>query len=420
MSKIVQDQILANLSAEMRDPLMQVLQESKQYDVRYKSVDQRNLTDTSGHQLIDFASCNYLGFDQLQSKLLDSGVEAANKYGLHTSRARLMGYYDYFTELESRLAEFLGLDEAVLFPNTTLSHIGIIPAIMKKDDVIFLDKSAHATMYQASQIARDKGTKLVSFPQENFEVLSDLLRKHKNAERKMICVDGVYSMTGDYAALDQLVPLAKEYDALIYIDDAHGFGFVGENPTEEMPYGVKGNGIVKHFNQSYDNIMYVAGTGKNFSAAAAVVGVTTQMKNYLMAYAKPLDYTHPSTPFALGILDAALTLQLEQGDELRKRVYHHTRRLVEGLREMDLTVMTKTYFPIISVLAGNTDKLIQASRMMYEKGVFLTSCPYPTMPKGQEALRITLTANHTDDQISHLLEVFHSLKDLLVDHSVIA
>lgn len=414
MKKIIQDEMLKEMTTDIRDPLMQVLRESHQYDVRYKEVRARNLIDMNGHALLDFTSCNYLGFDQKQKQLLSAGIEAANRYGLHTSRARLMGYYDFFSRVEQKAAHFLGTKNALLFPNTTLAHIGIIPAIIKKDDVIFLDKSAHATMYQGSQLARDKGAKIVSFPQENIAALENLLQQHHLAKRKLICVDGVYSMTGDYAALAKLIPVAKKYDALLYIDDAHGFGFVGENPSVEMPYGFMGNGIVNHFGCDYDNVMYVAGTAKNFAAASAVVGVTTKMKEFLMAYAKPLDYTHPSTPFGLGILNAAFDLQLQIGEDLRKVVYTHSHRLVHELRAMGLVVMNKTYFPIISVLAGDTKRLIQASQKMYAEGIFLTSCPYPTMPRGQEALRITITANHTDEQIDRLLEVFTTIKHYLV------
>lgn len=415
MSNSIQNKLIQNHESDQRDPLFDVLRDSHQYNVRFDTINKRELVDVNGQKLLDFASCNYLSFDQEQDRLLQYGIEAAKKYGLHTSRARLMGYHELFSRIEKKAAEFLGVEDTILFPNTTLAHIGIIPALMKEDDVIFLDKSAHATMYQGAQIARDKGTKIVSFKEGDMVALERLLEENKNAKRKLICVDGVYSMTGDYAVLNELVPLAKKYEALLYIDDAHGFGFIGENPTEVMPYGFKGNGVVNHFAKDYDNIIYVSGTAKNFSAASAVVTVTKEMKEFLMAYAKPLDYTHPSEPFALGILDAAFDLQLEIGDELRAKVYSLTKRLVDDLRAEGFTVMNNTYFPIVSVLAGNTEKLIKASQEMYKDGIFLTSCPYPTMPKGEEALRITVTSNHTEEQIDYLVNSFKKVKHLLIE-----
>ncbi|MCC6748655.1 MAG: pyridoxal phosphate-dependent aminotransferase family protein [Deltaproteobacteria bacterium] len=404
MARHLQDTFIQPGEGDQRDPLLAVLRESKQYNVRIVSAKGRVLTDASGHQLFDFASCNYISFDQEQEALLEAGVRAVKQYGLHTSRARLMGYHELFSEVEAKLARFIGVEDTLLFPNTTLLGVGTIPALMKKGDLIVLDKSAHATMYQAAQLARDKGTILASYRQDHFDQLEHLLERHQDAKRKLICVDGVYSMTGDYAALAELAPLAKRYGALLYVDDGHGFAFLGERPAAAMPYGFSGNGVVKHAGLSYDNVMYVAGTAKGLAGAAAFLSVTPEMKEYLMAYAKPLDYTHPSTPYAMGVLSAALDLQPKVGDERRAKVYQLTKRLVEGLRGMGFFVMTKTLFPIISIWAGNTEKLIDASRRLYDQGIFLTSCPYPTMPRGKEALRVTVTSNNEVAQIDHLLD----------------
>lgn len=396
--------------SETRDPLLTVLKRSQQYNVRIKSVDGRVLTDFQGNKIYDFASCNYLGFDLDQDSLMDGGIAAAKSFGMHTSRARLMGYHELFTHLEKRLADFIGCEDTLLFPNTTLASIGIIPALIRKDDLIILDKSAHATMYQAAQMARDKGAVLKSFPQGDMTALEKILQEHELCARKMICVDGVYSMTGDYADLAQLIPLAENYQALLYIDDGHGFGLIGEQQNSQCSYGTQGNGIVKHSGLNSDYSMYVAGTAKGLAAAAAFAEVTPAMKEFLMAYAKPLDYTHPSTPFCLGVLDAALDLLPVIGESRRLRVHQLSVKLINGLRAQGFYVMNNTSFPIISVWAGNTETLISASRYLYERGVFLTSCPYPTMPKGKEALRLTVTAFNTEEQIDHVLNIFDDIR----------
>ncbi|MBP2169419.1 8-amino-7-oxononanoate synthase [Erwinia toletana] len=399
-----------NAGNETRDPLLQVLQQSQQYNVRISSIDGRVLKDVRGNTLYDFASCNYLGLDLDQDKLIPAGVQAAKSFGMHTSRARLMGYHELFTQLENRLAKFIGCEDTLLFPNTTLASIGIIPALIRKDDLIILDKSAHATMYQAAQMARDKGAILRSFPQGDMVTLQKILQEQENCPRKIICVDGVYSMTGDYADLTQLIPIAEKHRALLYIDDGHGFALIGEKENSQCSYGSKGNGVINHYGVKSDCTMYVAGTAKGLAAGAAFVEVTPEMKEFLMAYAKPLDYTHPSTPFCLGVLDAALDLLTIVGDSRRITVHDLSTKLISGLRDMGFYVMNSSNFPIISVWAGDTGTLIEASRYLYQHGIFLTSCPYPTMPKGKEALRITVTALNTDEQIDHLLTLFSEIK----------
>lgn len=399
-----------NAGAEIRDPLLLVLKKSQQYNVIIAKANGRELIDVYGKKLFDFASCNYLGFDCEQDTLLEAGVRAAKAWGMHTSRARLMGYHELFVHIEKKLASFIGVPDTLLFPNTTLTSIGIIPALLRDGDVIILDKSAHATMYQAAQMARDKGAILKSFPQGDMSALEKLLQSHHHCPRKMVCVDGVYSMTGDYASLTELIPLVKKYDALLYIDDGHGFGFIGEQPDQDHPYGQKGNGIVNYHGVSSEHTLYVAGTAKGLAAAAAFAAVTPDMKEFLMAYARPLDYTHPSTPFSLGVLDAALDLLQKVGEARRAEVHRLTILLVNGLREMGFLVMNQTLFPIISVWAGNTETLVAASQYLYQKGIFLTTCPYPTMPRGKEALRITVTCFNTTQQIHHLLTLFNDIK----------
>ena len=391
----LEDRYLTLGDRHQRDPLLSVLKESRQYDVKVRSIHKRELVDLEGHELADFASCNYISMDQDVKVLLKAGAAATKKFGIHSGRARLMGTHSLMVHVEQKIARFLGGEDAVFFPTSTLASIGIIPALALEGDAIFLDKSAHATMYQAAQMARDKGAALLSYEQGDLTRLEDLLKANRKRRRKLICVDGVYSMTGDYANLPELVPLAKKYDALVYVDDGHGLAFVGQKPTKAMPYGFKGNGLVRHYGMSYDQLLYVAGVSKGFAAAAGFALVSPRMKEFLLAYAKPLDYTQPPTPFALGVLDAALDLQLEVGDKRRAKVYALCERLISGLRAQGFHVMNRTHFPIVSVWAGNTEKLIEASRRLYRDGIFLTSCPYPTMPRGQEALRVTVSSNNS-------------------------
>ncbi len=403
--------ISANLKGQ-RSTILQVLKASPMFNVNAEEIKGRMIRVGKNHYLADFASCNYLGFD-LEKDIMNSVEPAVRKWGVHPSWCRLVASPGIYKEAEEKLAKLIGTEAVLILPTITLIHIGVIPALVGKDGIIFLDKSAHATMYQASKIARDNGSLLVSYKQDDFEMLEKLLKEHKQIEKKIICVDGVYSMSGDYANLKELVKLAKKYDAIVYVDDAHGFGVIGENPSREYPYGRKGNGVVKYLGMNYDHILYVAGLSKAYSSLAAFVGCSIKMKEFLQAYATPYDLSGPCPSASLGSVIAGLKINTEKGDILRNKVYKFTKKTIDGLRKMNLIVKNKTYFPIVTVHVGDTDKLIECSKILYDNNVLVTLSPYPMIPKGEEALRITITAANTEKEIDMLLCAFKKVKEYL-------
>lgn len=400
-----------NLETGLRSQLLDILRHGKQYDVAMIQYEERVITDASGHEIIDFASGNYLGFDKAVDQLLPKALEAVERYGLHLGRARLTGHNALCSDMEKKLAARVNAGDTLLLTNTTLGSIGLIPAIIEKDDLIIIDKSAHATIFQGCQLARDKGATLVSYPQKDLNRLEDLLKQYESARHKLICIDGVYSITGDYADLPAINQLAKHHNALIYIDDAHGFGFIGEQPDDLHPYGLRGSGIVQYYGLDYDNILYTAGTAKNLSAACAFAVVTPAMKEVLLACAKPFDYTQQPIPFSLGVLNGALDLLDQEGDQRRQQVYQLRQQLVGGLQTLGYHLLTRTDFPIVSVWVGDYQTLLDSSTFLYDQGIYMTSCPYPTMPRGQECIRITLTALNTPRQIDRLLSAFAELSE---------
>ena len=208
-------------------------------------------------------------------------------------------------------------------------------------------------------------------------------------------------MTGKYADLPRVAKIAKQYDAAIYVDDAHGFGVVGENSDSDLPYGYRGNGIVRHFDMSYedDNIMYVAGFSKAFSSLAAGVACSKKTKSFMKAYATPYDLSGPCPTASLASLMAGIAFNEVHGDAYRKKLYSLTKMAVDGLRELGFHVDNDNYFPIICVWVGDTDTLIESAKILFESGVLLTLGPYPMVPKGQEELRITITAANTEEEI---------------------
>jgi len=413
-----EDQMIqANLKENRRAEIRELFEKTSQYNVTALEIKGRKIRVSDDHWVVDFASCNYLGLD-LDNEMEADVHENIQKWGVHPSWCRLVASPALYNEVEEKLATLIGTEATLILPTVTLISIGVIPALVGKTGAIFLDKAAHETMYEAAKIARDSGATLASYAQDDLETLEALLKEHEANERKLILVDGVYSMTGDYVKLPELVALAKKYNAILYIDDAHGFGVVGENPTEEMPLGQKGNGIVRHFDLSYENILYIGGCSKAYSSLAAFIGCSRNMKKFLEAFATPYDLSGPCPTASLATLLRGLTINEKRGEQYRKQLWDVTGSAIAGLRELGFTVMNETGFPIASVWVGDTDDLIATANILFEEGILVTVAPYPMVKKGDECHRLTFTAANTEEEVETLLKAFGKVKDYLVGRGV--
>lgn len=407
-----QNLIDANMKEHRRGLIRNMFSTMKQYNVSVKEISGRKIKVDNNHWVIDFASCNYLGLD-LNPSMDDTVLDEISKWGVHPSWCRLVASPDIYNQLENEISKLIGTEACIIFPTVTLISIGVLPALVGKSGVLFLDKSGHETMYEGAKIARDSGATLVSFKQDDFEALESLLKEHQANPRKVIMVDGVYSMTGDYANVPKLVELAKKYNALIYIDDAHGFGVVGENPDEKSPLGYKGNGIVKYFGLDYENIIYVGGCSKAYSSLAAFVGCSKEMETFIEAFATPYDLSGPCPTASLATLKQGLKINNENGNRYRSKLWELTQKTILGLEKLGYKVNNNTGFPIISVHIGDTEKLIETANILFNEGILVTVAPYPMMPKGQEVQRITVTAANTEEEVDQLIESFKKIKEYL-------
>lgn len=413
MSTTEEKLIEINMAENRRGLIRQMFRTMKQYRVTAKEVKGRKIRVSDNHWVIDFASCNYLGLD-LDPEMDDLVSTEIDKWGVHPSWCRLVASPEIYTNVENRIAELIGTEACVIIPTVTLISIGVLPALVGKDGVLILDKSGHETMYEGAKIARDSGATLESFAQDDFNKLEEILMRHKDNPRKVVMVDGAYSMTGDYANLPELVRFAKQYDALVYVDDAHGFGVIGENPSPDNPLGYKGNGIVKYFGMDYENIIYVGGCSKAYSSLAAFVGCSKEMKTFIEAFATPYDLSGPSPTASLATLLQGLNINEMRGDEYRKKLWQLTQQAIKGLTDLGYKVMNKTGFPIISVHVGNSEKLINTANMLFDEGILVTVCPYPMMKKGEEVHRITMTAANKTEEVDHLIAAFKKIKPYIV------
>jgi 8-amino-7-oxononanoate synthase len=355
------------------------------------------------HWLTDFASCNYLGFD-LEPEIIRAVPEYLAKWGTHPSWSRLLGSPRLYEEIEADLAGLLGAEDTLLLPTITLIHMSVIP-VLAAGGAVFLDARAHKTIYDACVSAAAQGVTLVRFHHDDPGHLEQLLRACGRSPR-LICLDGVNSMTGNIPPLAEFARVAREHGALLYVDDAHGFGVIGERgPAESCDYGSRGNSVVRYAGESYQDLILVGGFSKAYSSMLAFIACPTSLKNNLKVAAPPYLYSGPVPVASLATAQAGLKVNAERGDVVRADLHRKTARVLDGLRQLGIATPNRTGTPVIEVPLANPDDVDAVGRFLFGRGIYVTLAAYPLVPRSQVGFRIQTTAANTDAEITHLLEV---------------
>jgi 8-amino-7-oxononanoate synthase len=359
--------------------------------------------------LADFASCNYLGFD-LDEEIIAAVPEYLARWGTHPSWSRLLGSPVLYEQIETRLTELLGSEDSLLLPTITHIHMSVIP-VLAGEGTIFLDGRAHKTIYDGTATARAHGATVERFPHNDPDRLEGLLRGAW-VRPGLICIEGVNSMTGNAPELVRFAALARDYDALLYVDDAHGFGVVGERDGDETcAYGMQGNSVVRHLGESYENVMLVGGFSKAYSSLLAFIACPTALKQLLKTAAPPYLYSGPSPIASLATVLEGLAVNDRRGDELRGRVYDMTRRVLDRVRELGISTPNESGYPIIEISLEDPEDIDAVGDLLFERGIYVTMAAYPLVPRAEVGFRIQVTAANTDVQIDRLNTVLGELAE---------
>jgi len=351
--------------------------------------------------LADFASCNYLGFD-LDPEIIQAIPAFLEAWGTHPSWSRLLGSPVLYEQIETRLTELLGCEDSLVLPTITHIHASVIP-VLAASGTIFLDSRAHKTIYDGCQVARARGAAIRRFRFEDAGHLEELLRAEHDRAR-LVCMDGVNSMTGNAPDLREFAEVARRHGALLYVDDAHGFGVIGErSPDEPCPYGRRGNSIVRHFGESYDDIILVGGFSKAYSSLLAFIACPTEVKNLLKIAAPPYLYSGPSPVASLASVLAGFDANERRGDELRRVLHRHSARVLGALRELDVHTPNHSELPIIEIPLSDHTRIDEVGRLLFARGVYVTLAAYPLVPKTEVGFRVQLTAANTDAEVDALI-----------------
>src|SRR6201985_2105415 len=332
--------------------------------------------------LTDYASCNYLGLD-LDEEIIEAVPEYLRRWGTHPSWSRLLGSPVLYEEIEERLTALLGAEDSLVLPTITHIHMSVIP-VLAGGGTMFLDSRAHKTIYDGTAMAEARGATVSRFRHNDLDQLEALLRSNDWRRPGMILIDGVNSMTGNAPDLHTFAELAREHGALLYVDDAHGFGVIGERSDAEVcDYGARGNSIVRHLDESYDNVVLVGGFSKAYSSLLAFLACPTPVKQVLKTAAPPYLYSGPSPVASLATVLEGLKVNDKRGEELRGTLHRLTWRVLDRLGELGVYTPNQSGFPIVEIPLADPDSLDAVGDLLFERGIYVTMAASPLVARNE-------------------------------------
>jgi 7-keto-8-aminopelargonate synthetase-like enzyme len=218
------------------------------------------------------------------------------------------------------------------------------------------------------------------------------------------------------------VRLAKEHNAVVYVDDAHGFGIIGEQPDAALPYGYRGNGMVRHLGLDYvsDRIVYVAGMSKAFSSYAAFVTCFDEKMNWDFQASGPFVFSGPTCVASLAGALAGLHVNAREGDDRRRTVLRLTRRFVSAVRAMGFEVDNGEFFPIIGVVIGSFENFVKACQVLWEHDILITPAFHPAVPLHRNLVRFSITAANTEEEVDEAIRALEAVRNALAVPAAVA
>jgi 8-amino-7-oxononanoate synthase len=343
-----------------------------------------------GKQLLSFCSNDYLGLAS-HPALKKACIDAVDQYGIGAGAAHLLtGHSQCHQQLEEQLADFMGQQRALLFSSGYQANMGVIDGLMARGDYILQDKLNHASLLDGGRLS---SAQQLRYQHNNMQALQRRLQQSEKASRRLIVTDGVFSMDGDIAPLPELILLAKQHSTAVMLDDAHGLGVLGE----------QGRGTVEHYQIKQQNMPIVMGTfGKAFGTAGAFVAADEEVIDTLIQQARSYVYT-TAQPAAIAAA-TLVSLRLVQDENWRRdKLQTLIRQFKVGAAELGLALMASDT-AIQPIVIGDDEQAIIIGRKLEEKGLLVGVIRPPTVPEGSARLRITLSANHSEQQVKQLLD----------------
>lgn len=342
-------------------------------------------------EYILLSSNDYLGLTQ-HPKVKESAKEAIEKFGCGSGASRLIsGTNRLHCELENKLADFKNTESALIFSSGYAANLGVISSLVGKGDVIIIDKLNHASIIDGCRLS---GANIRVYPHKNMNSLEKILKKSQTYHLRLIITDGIFSMDGDIATLPEIVALAKKYQALVMVDDAHGTGVLGK----------EGKGTVEYFDLEGHIDIQMGTLSKALGSFGGFIAGSNVLIEYLKNKARSFIYSTALPPAQVASALAALEI-IQTTPELRQRLWENIQYLRKGLQKLGFDTM-ESQTQIIPVFIGEDDKTMQVAKFLYENGIFAPGIRPPTVPRGTSRIRLSLMATHTKSQIDKVISTF--------------
>lgn len=348
-----------------------------------------------GKRVVNLSSNNYLGFAN-HPKIVEKAKEGLNKYGVGAGAVRtIVGNMTIHEELDKVIAKFKKEEAALTFQSGYMANLGVIQAIVEKGDLIISDALNHASIIDGVRLSR---ADRVIYKHNDMEELENILKEKRSSYNNVLIItDGVFSMDGDLANLPEIVRLAKKYNCLTYVDDAHGSGVLGEN----------GRGTVDHFNLN-GQVDFVMGTlSKAIGVVGGYVACSKEAREYLLNRGRPQLFSTTIMPSAAAAIIEAFKM-LESSNEYTLKLWKNANYFKKLLIEKGFN-LGNSETPITPLIIGDEALAIKFSEELFKAGVFTSAIVFPTVPVNTARLRLMPTALHTKEQLEKAAEIIYNV-----------
>jgi len=370
----------------IKEELEQIKSKGLYRRTRLVSGRQGSHVELDGRQVLMLCSNNYLGLAD-HPLLSERSIKAIELFGTSSAASRLVsGTMELHELLEQSVSTFKGSEAALVFNSGYAANTGIIPAVAGRGDTVFSDRLNHASIVDGIILS---GAKLVRYPHNDMKALASLLESRRGSGRCIIVTDGVFSMDGDIAPLNELVRLKTAYDAILIVDDAHGCGVLGEN----------GRGSAELLGVMDEIDIHVGTFGKALGSFGAYAALSAGMREYLINRARSFIFSTSLPPAVLAASVAALELVASaEGKQLRKKLHENTSLFRQMLSSTGFE-LGEGSTQIVPIMVGAADDVMRFSAELLEEGLYVSGIRPPTVPAGACRLRCTIMATHTGEDL---------------------